>query len=100
MSRRNTLEAKRERRLSRSLRKGVLPTKCDLLFWMKIRSSLTTTECVAVALSGALKVDSHVVGIRKNKKGQNEFDQFVPTSRVGPGGRNIRIEVPEALVDG
>lgn len=95
MSQRNTLEAKRARKRSRTLRKGVLPTYVDLIGWMKLRANLTTTECRKVAMSGALRVDSHKVGILE-EKGQKLFQRYVPTALVGPAGKNIQIGKPDA----
>lgn len=101
MSARNRLDAKRQRRASRSLRKGRLDTYCDLLGWMKLRANLTTSECRRVAMAGALQVDSHKVGIAYVQNAFNEkvpvFQRFVPTALVGLGGKNIRIVRPKVL---
>jgi hypothetical protein len=103
MSARNRLDAKRARRARRTLRKGRLDTYIDLLSWMKMRAPLTSRECRAVALSGALRVDSHKVGIAHvTGSGGIEmklFQRFVPTAMVGPAGKNIQILKPEELDD-
>jgi hypothetical protein len=98
MSARNRLDAKAMRRARRTLRKGRIPTQCDLIGWMKLRSNLTTTQCINVALSGALRVDSHTIGIRKTPMG-DRFQRIVPTSMVGPGGSKIKVVRPEILRD-
>jgi len=60
MSRRNTLEVKRQRRVRRSLVKGRLPAYVDLVQWIKLRSNVTTPTAVRLILAGVLRVDSCV----------------------------------------
>ena len=77
MSARNSLEAKRARRLRRSLTKGTLPSYVNLIEWVKVRSHLSTGRARKVLMSGALKVDSHPVGYR-TVKGKKYLNVLLP----------------------
>lgn len=93
MSARNTLEAKRARKLSRSITKGVLPGYVDVLAWIKLRANVTTSAAVRVAVKGALKVDSHTIG-RTKINGVYVFDRYVPATLVGQAGKDIVVVMP------
>lgn len=94
MSARNTLEAKRARRARRTLKKGRLDCYVDLVHWVKMRSSLTTHTAIRVILAGALKVDSHTIGVKEHQ-GVKFFERCVPADVAA----RIEIVTPEKLRD-
>lgn len=82
MSRRNTSEEKRRRRINRSIRKGRLPAYINLIDWIKLRVRCTTGQAKRALLAGALRVDSHPVGVKTVKdylgKDVTVVDPFLP----------------------
>lgn len=94
MSSRNTLENKRTRRARRTLRKGRLPAYINLIEWIKMRGPFTTATARKIILSGALKVDSHVLGFEE-KNGIKVLKPLVPADLRG----RIQIVLPETLRD-
>lgn len=66
---------KQARRLRKSITKGTLPRRVDLVQWVKMRSSCSTGQARRLIMSGALRVDSHPVGYKLLK---NDFKMFDP----------------------
>lgn len=96
MSARNTLEAKKRRRVIKALR-ITPPAVIDLIDYVKVRTRCTTSTAEAVLLSGALKVDSHVVGrktvIDPLGKEQLVVNRYLPAKFR----KDIQIISPELL---
>jgi hypothetical protein len=66
MSKRNTLEQKKLRRLRRTIRKGVsVPRKVDVVDWLKRNGHANSTgQAVKLLVDGKVKIDSHPVRTR------------------------------------
>lgn len=68
---------KKARRLRRSITKGTLPRRVDLVQWVKIRSSCSTGQARRLIMAGSLRVDSHPVGFKILKGGHKIFDPII-----------------------
>lgn len=98
MSRRNTLEAKRERRALRALKKGKVETHIDLIEWVRMRARMSRTRAQSVILAGSLTVDSHPIGFIEVKGLREPLK--IPQLRVPSDYRGrIQVVTPEELRD-
>lgn len=80
MSRKNSREAKAQRRLQKSIRIG-LPAYIDLIEYVKDRTHCTSGTAEKLLLRGTLMVDSHPVGFKWKKingKNQRVLDRYLP----------------------
>lgn len=63
MSRRNTRAEKQLRRLRRSLRRGRLPARIDLIDYLKLHGHAQTTgEATRIIIAKRVRSESHVLG--------------------------------------
>lgn len=96
-----TLESKAARREERRARKdaGALPRRVNLIDWVRARGSFSRRTAAKIVLSGALKVDSHTVGVtyidRKDKEPLKILNPIIDADLA----RKIQIVMPEALRD-
>lgn len=68
---------KKARKLRRSITKGTLPRRVNLVDWIKMRSSCTTGQARRLIMNGALRVDSHPVGYKVVRGGHKIFDPLI-----------------------
>lgn len=90
MSRRNSRENKKRRKLLKNLRTP-LPSHIDLIDYVQSRTRCTTGTAKKVLLSGALMVESHPVGFKYNDKGVKYLHPYLPTEKYS----ELRIVKPK-----
>lgn len=81
MSRRNSPEAKKARRLRKSLRVSP-PGYIDLIDYVKTRVRVSTGQAERILLAGVLRVDSHQIGVEHTPQGK-KLRRYVPADLRG-----------------
>lgn len=90
MSKKNSRENKKRRKLLKNLR-APLPSHIDLIDYVQTRTRCTTATARKVLLSGALMVESHPVGFKYNSKGEKYLDPYLPTEKYS----QLRVVKPK-----
>lgn len=93
MSRKNSREAKRRRRTLNSLA-NTPPGYIDLVAYVKTRTHCSTGMAHKVLLAGALRVDSHPVGV-KSYKDRKVLDPYLPAHLYS----RLTVQMPKELKD-
>lgn len=85
-------ERRRQERAAARSQKDQLPAFIDLIDWVKMRANISTRQAIGVIMSGALRVDSHKVGVVE-EKGHYRLVRYVPADLRG----RIEVANPEIL---
>lgn len=97
MSKRNSLESKRERKALRALRVSP-PGYIDLVEWIRMRSNVTRSTARAILASGAIHSDSHVVGQLQLKSKDGQVRRILASPIIEASHRpDLHVVTPEGL---